>query len=212
MMRLFVETLQYVWTSPLFKPFIVLMFFLNLSSLVPNAPSFTYYFTEREHFSSAGYGSIISLFAAMGLVGYVLSSELYRRLDFSEALVRSALWQALLGTACLFFVRTPLMLAAVFGLSRVATSVLTMGTFLLRQTRVPKSRMGSANSCIRMFFMLGAPFSALLQAFLIQKFGVEASFIVGAACLWATWWFGRNVAEVYRQGTGEEASSPSQAA
>ncbi len=95
------------------------------------------------------------------------------------------------------------MLAVVLGVSRMGSSLLTMGTFLLRQTKIPHNRTGGVNSCIRMFFMSSAPLSALLQAFLIQHFGVGTSLVVGAIFLWTTVWFAKSVALAWVENPGE---------
>jgi hypothetical protein len=79
-----------------------------------------------------------------------------------------------------------------------------MGTFVLRQTQIPKAKLGGVNACIRMFFMSAAPLSALLQAFLIDHFGVWVSLVIGAACLWGALWYARAVGLAFRGG-GEEA-------
>ena len=204
----FKDSIRFVWETPLFRPFIFLMFFLNLSSLMPNAPSFTYYFREMENYSSAGYGMALSVFALLGVVGYFCSPWLYRRLPFHTVFAASGLLFAVFATSSIIFVPTPLVLIAVFSLSRASSAILTMGTYLIRQTRIPKSRMGGANACIRMFFMAGAPLSALLQAYLIAHYGVRISFIMGAVCLWAAYQSARLVSKAYESTSPELAASP----
>ncbi len=193
MMTNFTESIKYVWESPLFKPFIVLMAFWNFSSLLPNTPSLIYYFSGEFHFTPAEYGSVVSVIGVMGILGYLISGPLYGRLEFNRIFVGSAVWQAVLATLSLAFLSKPLILAGIFAVSRVGSATLNMGTFLLRQTRIPKSRMGGINSCLRMFFMSAAPVSAVMQGLLIQKFGVTLSFSLGAVCLWGAVWYSREV-------------------
>ena len=87
-----------------------------------------------------------------------------------------------------------------------------MGTFILRQTQIPKSQIGGVNACIRMFFMSAAPISALFQAFLIDHFGVGVSLVLGAACLWGALWYARTVGSVYDGSSYEPMFSQDQAA
>ena len=79
-----------------------------------------------------------------------------------------------MGTLALLLVSrgVPLGQALVFGLSRVGSSVLSMGSFLIRQTEVPREKLGAVNASIRMHFMAGAPLSALFQGFIIKHFRV----------------------------------------
>lgn len=193
----FTESLKVIRNSAVFRPFIVLMFLWNLSPLIPNTPSLTYYFTGAKHFTSAEYGSVVSLIGIFGIIGYLIASLTYDRIDFYRAFVGSSVWQASLATLALCFVRHPIALAVVFAMSRTGSAILNMGTFLIRQTRVPKSKMGGVNACLRMFFMSAAPVSALMQGYLIDKFGVGVSLAMGAMCLWGVAYFARAVGSVY---------------
>lgn len=190
----FRESIRYVWTSRLFRPFVFLMFFWNFSSMLPNSPSFLYYYTEVHKYSPLEYGFVASLLGVLGVLGYLRAAQFYREKDFYTTFVGSCLWQTALSTAALFFFGYPMLLTVIFGVSRMGSSLLTMGTFLLRQTRVPPKKNGGVNACIRMFFMSSAPLSALLQAFVIQHYGVRASFVLGTVFLWATLWYSKEVA------------------
>lgn len=190
----FTDSMKYVWRSPLFRPFIFLMFFWNFSCLLPNSPTFLFYFTEVKGFSDWRYGLVTSLFGALGMVGYLRATTFFRRYDFYRTFVGSALWQAALGSLALCFFNFPVALALIFGISRIGSSLVTMGTFLLRQTQIPAKRSGAVIACMRMLFMSAAPLSALLQAVLIQNYGVNVSLVVGALCLWITLWFSKTVA------------------
>ena len=190
----FRESISYVWSSPLFRPFVFLMFFWNFSSMLPNSPTFLYYYTEIWHYTAFEYGVVASLFGVLGVIGYLKASSLYSEKNFYSTFVGACLWQSAFSTLALFFFGMPIGLTFVFGFSRIGSSLLTMGTFLLRQTKVPLNRSGGVNACIRMFFMSSAPLSALVQAFVIQRFGVRASFTLGAVFLWATLFYSRRVA------------------
>lgn len=190
----FSDSLRYVWRSPLFRPFIFLMFCWNFSSLLPNSPTFLYYFTEVKEFTAWRYGMVASLFGVLGILGYLRAATFFRRYDFYRTFVGSALWQAALASIAVCFMNYPVVLAILFGVSRIGSSLVTMGTFLLRQTQIPLNRSGGVNACMRMLFMSAAPLSALLQAFLIQRFSVHVSLVVGALFLWATVWFAKSVA------------------
>lgn len=190
----FQDSLKYVWGSSLFRPFIILMFCWNFSSLLPNSPTLLYYFTEIKKFTAWRYGLVASFLGVLGIVGYLRAAQLFRRFDFYRTFVGSCLWQAIIASAALLFMDFPIALTVVFGLSRIGSSLVTMGTFLIRQTQIPSHRAGGVNACLRMFFMSAAPLSALMQAFLIHHYGVEASLILGALFLWATAWFSKSVA------------------
>jgi len=190
----FRQSVTYVWGSPLFRPFIFLMFCWNFSSMLPNSPTFLYYYTEIWNYSALEYGMVASLLGILGVAGYLKASNFYKERDFYSTFVGSCLWQTALSTLALFFFGYPLLLTVIFGVSRMGSSMLTMGTFLLRQTRIPPKKSGGVNACIRMFFMSSAPLSALLQAFVIQRYGVRASLVLGAVFLWATLWYAKEVA------------------
>ncbi|NBX68104.1 MAG: MFS transporter [Proteobacteria bacterium] len=193
----FIDSIKYVWTSPLFKPFILMMFVWNLSSLVPNTPSIVYYFTIEKRLSSTEYGAIASMFGLVGILGFLWSGKLYQKLFFYRPFVYGALFFATTGALSIIFFNQPYILAVVFALSRIGSSIVTMGTFFLRQTHIPKSKMGGINAALRMFFMSSAPISALLQGFLIKAFNVRISFAVGAVFLWLTVWYSKKVAVAY---------------
>ncbi|MFM8315569.1 MAG: MFS transporter [Deltaproteobacteria bacterium] len=193
----FLDSLKYVWESPLFRPFILMMFVWNMSALVPNTPSVIYYFTVEKNLSSSEYGTVASAFGLVGVVGFLLSGKLYQKYFFYRPFVFGSIFFALTGSLSLLFFNQPYILAALFALSRIGSSVVTMGTFLLRQTNIPKSKMGGINAALRMFFMSSAPLAALLQGFLIKQFNVKLSFVVGAFFLWVTVWLSKRVAVAY---------------
>jgi hypothetical protein len=74
-----------------------------------------------------------------------------------------------------------------------------MGSYLLRQTWVPKEKNGSVNANLRMFFMAAAPVSSLAQGWLIDRFGIGISIGLGVASLWGCWWFSRELADAYER-------------
>jgi predicted MFS family arabinose efflux permease len=189
----FKESLRFIWKSPVFHPFILLMFLWNLSSLTLNSPSLTYYFTVTQQFSAAQYGFVMSGFGIIGIIGFVLSPELYGRRPFAQVFHRSALFQAVFGTLSVLPLGFPVLVGALFGVSRAGSSVLSMGSYFIRQTRVPKKQNGSVNASLRMFFMAAAPASSLLQGWLIETYSVHASLAVGTLCLWGTWWYSRQL-------------------
>ncbi len=189
----FVESVRYIWNSKVFKVFIPLMFLWNLSPLIPNTTSITYYFTATNGLTAAEYGSVVSMIGLFGMVGYLFSNYLFDRLEFGTAFYAAAIWQAVLGSVALLFFPHPLLLAVVFAVSRSGSSVLNMGTFLIRQTHVPKDKMGGVNACLRMFFMSAAPFSSLLQGYLIETVGVLPCLILGGVCLWGVVYYARDL-------------------
>jgi MFS family permease len=193
----FIDSVKYIWNSNLFRPFILMMFVWNLSSLIPNTPSIVYYFTVEKRLSSSEYGTVASLFGLVGILGFLVSGKLYQKHFFYKPFVIGGIFFALTGMLSIVFFNKPYVLAAIFSLSRIGSSVVTMGTFLLRQTNIPKNRMGGINAALRMFFMSSAPLSALLQGFLIKHFSVRVSFIVGSVFLWLTVWYSIKVAKAY---------------
>lgn len=193
----FAESVRYVWKSPLFRALIFTMFFWNLSSLTPTTASITYYFRAERGYSPVDYGAVISIFGLFSICGFVISSSLYHRLTFRKAFYGSVLWQAAFATIAVCFVNYPMLFIFFFSLSRLGSSIVAMGTFLIRQTEVPRSQSGSINSTLRMHFMSSGPVSGGAQGFLMERFGVLSSFIFGAACLWATAFWGRRIADAH---------------
>ena len=195
----FRDSLRFIWRSPIFHPFILLMFLWNLSSLTLNSPSLTYYFTVTHQFSSAQYGLIISSFGILGIFGFMVSPALYKRIPFANVFLGSALFQAFFATLCVLPLGLPILMGGLFGVSRAGSSVLSMGNYFIRQTRVPRAQNGAINSTLRMFFMSAAPLSSLLQGWMIDRFGVGTSLVFGAVCLWGTWYYSRSLARAYRE-------------
>jgi MFS family permease len=209
----FVESLRFVAASPLFRAFVPLMFLWNLSPLITGTPTLTYYFTVRRAFSAAEYGAVVSMIGLLGIVGYAAGSYLYDRYRFSRVFVASALWQAGLGTLSLLFFGLPSVFALTFAISRAGSSTLNMGTFLVRQTRIPKGRAGSVNTALRMLFMTAAPLSAFLQGWMLDTVGVFVPLVLGAACLWGTLHYSQRVGEAYdEKATPKRRSTDAEAA
>lgn len=206
----FVENLTFVLRSPLFRAFVPLMFLWNLSPLIPSTPTLAYYFTVKRGMSPFEYGMVVSGIGVCGIIGYAFASYLYDRRGFAAVFVGSALFQAAVGTLALFFYAFPTVFASLFAVSRAGSSVLNMGTFLLRQTRIAKSRAGSVNTALRMLFMSAAPTSALMQGFLLEKVGVGFALVLGAACLWGTFHYAKLVTE--RDKPHREQEKPAEAA
>jgi MFS transporter, DHA3 family, macrolide efflux protein len=193
----FLESVRYIWKSPVFRPFVYLMFFWNLSSLCPGTPSLTYYFCGLKHFSAARYGVVVSLVGLFSIAGFAISDHIYQRFDFFRSFVGGCWFQAIVASVSVLFFGYPGALAVIFALSRGGSSIVSMGTFLLRQTEVPKSQIGAVNASIRMFFMIAAPLSAYLQGILITKYGVGVSFALGALCLFGAGWYAQAVGTAY---------------
>ena len=193
----FTESLRFIAASPLFRAFVPLMFLWNLSPFITGTPSITYYFTVRRGFTAIEYGAVVSLIGLLGIVGYAVGSYMYDRYRFSQVFVASALWQAAMGTLSLLFFALPSVFALSFAISRAGSSTLNMGTFLVRQTRIPKGRAGGVNTALRMLFMTAAPVSALMQGWLIDTVGVFVPLMLGAACLWGTLRYAQRVGDAY---------------
>lgn len=194
----FRTSLELIWRSPVFQPFIILMFLWNLSSFTLNSPSITYYFTVTHHFTAAQYGLIVSAFGVLGVFGFILSPPLYQKYRFEKVFMASAFLQAVVGSICLLPFGMPIWVGALYGLSRAASSALSLGTYVIRQTRVPPEHNGAINASLRMFFMAAAPLSSFVQGWVIHHWGVGISLWSGALCLWGVWWFSRHLSAALR--------------
>ncbi|NBX93921.1 MAG: MFS transporter [Proteobacteria bacterium] len=194
----FTGSFRFIWNSPIFKPFVAMMFLWNLSSINPNHPTVTHYFTILKKFSPEQYGMILSLLGGLGIVGFVLSGSLYRKAGFLKTFAGGGLWLSIFATTSLFFFDEPILLGISLAISKMGSSVLSMGTFYLRQTHIPRSRMGGVNACLRMLFMSATPISCWIQPYLVEGLGSFSSFVFGALCLWATAGFAIQVAKKYR--------------
>lgn len=195
----FIDSIVYVWKSPLFKPFIIMMFIWNASPLIHNTPSVTYYFTEVQKFTPAQYGMVGSLLGFIGIFGFIGAGYIYERFRFYNTFVGAGLLLAGSATVALLFFNSPWLFAFIFSFSRVGASILSLGTFVLRQTNIPRSKMGGINACLRMFFMSSTPLSSLAQGFMISHLGIAPTFTIGAICLWGTVWFALRVASAYSE-------------
>lgn len=199
----FTSSFRHVWMTPLFRGLIFTMFFWNLSSLTPNTATITYFFSGELGYSPLDYGAVISIFAFFSMCGFFISPQVYRKLGFKGAFYASAFWQAVLGTIAVCFFKSPMLFILFFSLSRMGGSVMSMGTFLIRQTEVPKGQSGSINSTLRMHFMSATSISGAVQGSLLHQFGVFTSLLFGAVCLWAVTWWGRMTSEAYKESARE---------
>lgn len=193
----FTQSVKTVWRKPLFRGLVFTMFFWNLSSLTPNTASITYYFLGVKNYSAVDYGAVLSIFGIFSIVGFFLSPGLYRKHGFKTAFYFSAIWQAAFSLVAVCFTNFPMLFVLFFSVSRMGSAVMSMGTFLIRQTEVPRERSGAINSTLRMHFMSAGPLSAGLQGKLMEGFGVVSSFAMGALCLVLTAWWGKKTADAY---------------
>jgi DHA3 family macrolide efflux protein-like MFS transporter len=198
MFRNFRASLVFIYGSPVFRPFVWMMFLWNLSPLTLNSPSLTYYFNGKYHFSPAEYGMIVSGFGVAGILGFLISDRMYRNYTFADSFYGSCAVQAVLGTVAVVFCPFPIALAVFYSFSRMGSSVLSMGTYILRQTQIPREMAGGVNATLRMFFMSAAPLSALIQGFVMEHFSVETSLALGAASLWGSVWYAGEVAHYFQ--------------
>lgn len=203
----FGRSVKFVWKSPVFRSLVIMMFFWNLSSLTPTSTTVTYFFNGAHHFSPADYGAVMSIFGLFSIVGFVASSSIYRQMSFSKALSLAVVWQASFGTLAVVFSSFPLLFVLFLSIARAGSAVMAMGTFLVRQTDVPRHQSGSVNSALRMLFMSSAPISSGVQGNLIHSFGYLSSLLFGTVALWLTAYFGRKTAAAF-----SEAPAPERAA
>jgi len=193
----FTESFRFIWKSPLFKSFVLMMFFWNMSSINQNHPTVTHYFSILKNFSPEQFGLVISLFQGFGFIGLFLAGPCYQKWGFLNAFVGATLWLAAFTSLSLLFFNSPYVLAFGIAFSKIGSSVFSTGTFYIRQTHVPRARMGGVNACLRMLFMLATPISCFIQPILVEHFGSLTSFVFGALCLWATSYFALKVAKSY---------------
>ena len=193
----FTDSFHFIWRSPVFKPFVFMMFLWNLSSINPNHPTITHYFTILRKFTPSEFGAIISAIGGMGILGFFISGTFYQRAGFKRAFIGGTLWLATFSTLSLFLFNTPIALGLGIAFSKMGSSLLSMGTFFLRQKNIPRAKMGGVNACLRMLFMMATPLSCLVQPVLVEKLGSLASFIFGAGCLWGTTYYAVKVARAY---------------
>ena len=193
----FRESVRYIWRSSLFRPFIFTLFCWNLTCFTRNSPSVTFYFNGLKNFSPADYGFVMSLVGFMELLGFFWATGFYRRFEFAKTFSGACFWQAAIATIGMCFYGHPFAFAVMFGVSRMGSSIISMGTFLIRQTEVPRNQIGAVNASIRMHFMLSAPLSAIAQGVIIEHLGVGTSFVLGVVTLWATFWLSKKVGTAY---------------
>jgi MFS family permease len=197
--RHFKDCTTYIWASPLFRPFVLMMFVWNLSSLVPGTPTIIHYFMVDNHFDPVQYALVVAFTNLMGIVGFIAATSIYRKHRFYKSFVGSGKWTVWFSTLSVIFLKYPLMAALFLAISKAGSSVLSMGTFVLRQMNIPSEKMGGVNASLRMFFMSSAPLSSALQGLIILHSGVEGALAMGALSLWVTLWYAKKVAEAYER-------------
>lgn len=195
----FIESVRYVWNSNLFRALTLMLFIWNAAPLIPGTPSMTYYFSNTLKYSAAEYGYFVSAIAVISLIGNFAATTLYKRFNFYMAFSGSAFVLAGMATVALLFYQFPILFALAMGVSRAGASILSLGTFVLRQTNIPRNKMGGINACLRMFFMSSAPVSAFFQGPLLMHTGIAPTFAIGALCLWGTFYYAVRVSEAYEK-------------
>ena len=200
----FGKSVGFVWKSPVFRSLVIMMFFWNLTSLTPTSTTVTYFFNGAHHFTPADYGAVMSIFGLFSIVGFVASSSISRQMSFSKVLFLGVVWEASFGTMAVIFSSFPLLFILFLSIARAGSAVMAMGTFLVRQTDVPRHQSGSVNSALRMLFMSSAPISSGVQGHLIHSFGYLSSLIFGTIALWLTAYFGRKTAAAYSEAPAPE--------
>lgn len=195
----FGSSVREVLSTPLFRSFTAMMFFWNLSTLTLNSPTLIYFFNDFHSFSAASYGMVLALSGVFGVVGYMIAGRWYRTNSFAQVLAVSCFAQATLSTLAVAVPLHAYVFASFYALSRLGGSVLGLGTFLLRQTAVPKARIATTNATMRMLFMSAAPLSALGQGALLKYFGLDVALSAGAVCLWIAVWYAYKTAYFYEQ-------------
>lgn len=195
----FTGSFRFIWSSPIFKPFVVMMFLWNLSSINPNHPTITHYFMILRGFGAQEFTHVLTLIGTMGIIGFVLAGRVYQRFGFLRSFVGGTLWMAIISISSLVFFKNPVALAIGVSLSKVGSSLLSMGTFYLRQTHIPRSQMGGINACLRMLFMSATPLSCFIQPILVEHLGSFWSFLFGVLCLAGTAYLAVIVARAYQK-------------
>jgi len=202
----FAESFKFIWASPVFKPFVWMMFLWNLSSINPNHPTISHYFSVLQGFNPKEFGTVVSLFGVLGIIGFVFSGAFFRRWGFSRSFLGGCLWLAAIPSLSLFLFNHPWQFAIALAVGKMGSSLLSMGTFYIRQTHIPRSRMGGVNACLRMIFMASTPLTCLVQPVLVEKIGSWSSFLFGVLCLWGTVFFARKVAKNYSLSANSEVA------
>jgi len=195
----FTGSFRFIWSSSVFKPFVIMMFLWNLSSINPNHPTITHYFMIFKSFGAQEFTRVLTLIGTMGIIGFLMAGRVYQRFGFTNSFVGGTLWMAFFSVSSLLFFNDPLSLALGVALSKVGSSLLSMGTFYLRQTHIPKAQMGGINACLRMLFMSATPLSCFIQPILVEHLGSFWSFCFGVICLWATVYYAMSVAKAYQR-------------
>jgi len=193
MMQNFADSIKFIWQSPVFKPFVALMFLWNLSPLTRGSPSMTYYFTVTHHYNPAQYGTVIAMFGVFAVFGFLASSFVYKKFSFSLTFSKSFMIQAAVGTLACFSLLFPQGFITFYAFACVAGSLLSMGTFMIRQTMIPIEKSGAINSTLRMLFMSAAPISSFFQGFLLKYTGVGISFFFGVLCFWGACYYAQKL-------------------
>lgn len=204
----FTESFKFIYNSPVFKPFVLMMFLWNFSSVGYNQPTITHYFSILRKFSPDQFGLVISFFQGFGFLGLLVSGPIYRRLGFLGAFVGGTVWLAGFSTLSLLFFNAPIGLAVLMAISKMGSAIFSTGTFYIRQTNVPRSRMGGVNACLRMLFMSATPISCFIQPILVEQLGSLVSLVFGALSLWGTAYFAWKVGKSYSSDFLEKVRKP----
>lgn len=175
------EGLRWLWGHRVLR---TLAMMTGVSNLTHNATGsiFVLYALEILGLSEVGYGLIIAVSAAGGLLGGLLGPRLARAFgdgrSFYVIIVAAAIAEAAIGVTSSAIVVAVAM--TTFGLGAMWWNVIAVA---LRQSVVPDRLLGRVNSVYRLLAWGTIPLGAAMGGLLGELFGLRAAFFFSAAAL-----------------------------
>ncbi|MFN2613269.1 MAG: MFS transporter [Actinomycetota bacterium] len=138
------------------------------------------YAIEVLHIGKRGYGVLLAVAAAGGLIGTAVASRLARRFGAAATMLSMLFIGAATESMFVFFPRLPVIVPAMIleSASGVVWNVITVS---LRQTIIPERLLGRVNSVYRFIAWGTMPIGGIAGGILARTFGLRAPYAMAAA-------------------------------
>lgn len=170
------EGLSWLWSTPLLRTIAVSNGVLQVTFMAAFAP-FVLFVHERLGLGSMGYGLLLSLAAAGGVMGTFAIKPLQHRFN-NISLLRVTLIAEAVVDLSFAFVRSPLLAGVLIFTLWFEAVIWNVIATSLRQQEAPPNLLGRVNSVFNLFRMGGLSIGALAGGVIAQVFGVAAPFLL----------------------------------
>ncbi|MFA9428782.1 MFS transporter [Egicoccus sp. AB-alg2] len=178
-----VDGLRYVWTHQLLRPIAISAGLANFGAAAVGAV-FVLFAIELLEVSAFGYGLLIAVGAAGGLLGALTAGRLVTRWHRRTVMVSTVTVSAA-STAGLAAARGPLLAAAMLFITAASIASRNVVAQSLRQAIPPARMLGRVITGVRVIGLGPAPLGAIVGGAIASTAGLRAPFLLAALAVGA---------------------------